>query len=137
MNLNHVTVRSSDVARAVAFYRGLGLELIVDSIPRYARLVCPDGEATFSIHHAEHGERAERAEHPDDTDVVVYFECDDLDARVAQLAAAGLRFDSGPIDQPWLWREARLRDPDGRVVCLFHAGANRRDPPWKVRGPDA
>ena len=32
----------------------------------------------------------------------------------------------------WLWREARLRDPSGNVVCLYHAGDYRRHPPWRV-----
>ncbi len=63
---------------------------------------------------------------------MVYFECDDLDGTVARLQADGLVFDSAPADQPWLWREARLTDPDGNPLCLFHAGQNRIDPPWRV-----
>ena len=35
-------------------------------------------------------------------------------------------------DQPWLWREARLRDHAGNALCLFRAGRNRREPPWRV-----
>jgi catechol 2,3-dioxygenase-like lactoylglutathione lyase family enzyme len=50
MNLNQVTVATTDVARAIGFYSTLGLRLIVESIPRYARFECPDGESTFSIH---------------------------------------------------------------------------------------
>ena len=42
-------------------------------------------------------------------------------------------FDSGPEDQTWLWREAWLRDPDGNRLCLYHAGNNRRFPPWRVK----
>jgi hydroxymethylpyrimidine/phosphomethylpyrimidine kinase len=34
--------------------------------------------------------------------------------------------------QSWLWREAWLRDPAGNAVCLYHAGANRRFPPWRL-----
>ena len=49
-----------------------------------------------------------------------------------RLTAAGLRFESEPVDQPWLWREAYLRDPAGNRVCLFHAGENRRRPPWRL-----
>ncbi len=64
---------------------------------------------------------------------VVYFECEDLDATVARLEAAGIAFTSAPADQPWLWREARLADPDGNPICLFHAGRNRLDPPWRVQ----
>ena len=40
--------------------------------------------------------------------------------------------ESLPTDRPWLWREARLRDPAGNALCLFFAGPNRRDPPWRV-----
>ena len=122
MRLNQVTVATHDVERAIAFYRALGLELIVQS-PHYARFVCPEGRSTFSVH---------LASGPIATSTVVYFECDDLDARVATLKRDGLAFDSDPADQTWLWREARLRDPDGNPICLFHAGSNRIDPPWRV-----
>lgn len=123
MNLNQVTLASADLARAVAFYRTLGLRLIVDSVPRYARFECPDGGTTLSLHHVED---------PRPNETVIFFECEDLDERVAALQAAGLRFDSAPRDERWLWREARLRDPDGNRICLFRAGENRRHPPWRV-----
>jgi predicted GIY-YIG superfamily endonuclease len=62
----------------------------------------------------------------------VFFECEDLDATVTELELAGLEFEHPPVDQPWLWREARLRDPDGNRLCLFHAGENRLNPPWRL-----
>jgi len=65
----------------------------------------------------------------------IYFECVDLDERVDALEAAGMVFDNRPVDQTWLWREAWLRDPDGNRLCLYFAGQNRVDPPWKVVGP--
>jgi len=102
MNLNQITVEVSDIPRARAFYQRLGLELIVSS-DHYARFLCPGG-ATFSIHLAE-------AAAPGGA--MIYFECADLDAQVAALKADGVDFDSDPVDQSWLWREARLRDPDG------------------------
>lgn len=126
MRLNQVTVAVTDVERAVAFYRLLGLELIVHS-PHYARFVCPEGRSTFSVHRSD-------VVMPSST--VVYFECDDLDERFSQLVALGVAFSSPPADQPWAWREARLVDPDGNPLCLFKAGANRIDPPWKV-APDS
>jgi catechol 2,3-dioxygenase-like lactoylglutathione lyase family enzyme len=126
MNLNQVTVPATDLSRAVDFYRALGLVLIVNDIPGYARFECPDGEATFSV---------ERVNRPPVPGVVVYFECDDLDDRVAALELAGIAFETGPADQPWLWREARLRDPDGNAVCLFRAGRSRRFPPWRLATP--
>ena len=122
MQLNQVTVAVSEVERSVRFYRALGLVPIVLS-SHYARFVCPEGRSTFSIH---------RSDVPVSSTTVVYFECDELDATVANLEAAGIVFDSPPADQQWLWREARLRDPDGNPICLFHAGRNRIDPPWKV-----
>lgn len=124
MDLNQVTVPCTDLEASVAFYRQLGLRQIVSNPPDYARFECPAGASTFSLHRVsgvppEHG-------------VVVYFEVEDVDAKVRQLEAAGLRFESGPQDQPWLWREAHLRDPAGNRICLFHAGENRLDPPWRL-----
>ena len=34
---------------------------------------------------------------------------------------------------PYLWREARLRDPDGHDVRLYFAGENRLNPPWRMK----
>ena len=84
------------------------------------------GDATFSLHRV--------SEARGDGGIVVYFELDDLDGAVRRLAAAGIRFESQPRDQPWLWREAYLRDPAGNLICLYHAGENRRNPPWRIDG---
>ena len=124
MILNQVTLPSRDVARGSAFYRLLGLVQIVDALPRYARFEIPDGLATLSLELVE--------EPPSGPRPVIYFECEDLDATVEALRARGVTFDHAPRDQDWLWREARLRDPDGNELCLYHAGANRRFPPWRL-----
>lgn len=124
MNLNQVTVFSNDVPASVEFYKKLGLKLIVDSAPRYVRFECPDGAATFSVHYTEK---------PVESETVVYFECADLDAKVTELKSLGLIFEQEPIDQTWLWRESYLRDPSGNRICLFHAGENRQNPPWRVK----
>ena len=122
MRLNQITVGCTDYAASVAFYRALGLTQIVDAPPRYARFETPTGE-TFSIHKVE-------AITGDST--VVYFEIETLDQKVAALKAAGIRFERGPQDESWGWREARLRDPAGNPLCLFLAGDNRRFPPWRI-----
>ena len=127
MQLNQVTVAVADIERSVRFYRTLGLVPVVLS-PHYARFVCPEGRSTFSVH---------RSDRPVASTTVVYFECEDLDGTVASLEAAGLCFDAPPTDQPWRWREARLADPDGNPLCLFHAGIDRIDPPWRVADPAA
>ena len=31
-----------------------------------------------------------------------------------------------------MWREARLRDPDGNIIFLYKAGEARRFPPWRM-----
>ena len=54
MNLNQITLPTTDFDRSVAFYRGMGFTLIVHSPPRYARFECPEGEATFSVHLVDH-----------------------------------------------------------------------------------
>lgn len=124
MNLNQVTLPATDVERSAAFYRDLGFTQIVSSLPSYARFECADGGATFSLHQV--------AAVAPDSGVVVYFECQDVDATFQELSRRGIRFDSAPVDQSWLWREAYLRDPDGNVLCLYHAGTNRRHPPWRL-----
>jgi hydroxymethylpyrimidine/phosphomethylpyrimidine kinase len=64
---------------------------------------------------------------------VTYFECEDLDRKVADLKSAGYSFARDPQNEPWLWREARLFDPSGNEVCLYWAGQNRRFPPWRIQ----
>lgn len=128
MNLNQITLPVTDFEESVAFYRAMGFELIVHSPPRYARFGCPEGDSTFSLHTADHS--------PAGNDVVVYFECADLDARVERLRAAGIEFAQPPTDQPWCWREARLLDPSGNELCLFSAGEFRKNPPWRVKQDD-
>jgi len=124
MNLNQITVPSVDVKRAIAFYEKLNLKLIVESIPHYARFECLQGDATFSVHQVE--------TLPIGEGVYVYFECDNLDIYVAELLKSGIEFDELPNDKRWLWREARLRDPDGNRLILYYGGENRKNPPWKI-----
>ena len=125
MNLNQVTIYSDKPVETVEFFIILGLKLIVDSLPRYARLVCPDGEATLSVNEFD--------AHTPINNIVLYFECDDLDGEVTRLKALGLEFDEDPTDRPWLWRQAYLKDPNRNKICLFHAGDNRKNPPWRVK----
>lgn len=124
MNLNQVTVPSLDLSKSVSFYQKLGLRLIVDSPPHYVRFECPNGDSTFSIHQVE--------KLPEGEGIYVYFECEDLDERVARLREEGIEFDELPTDQRWLWREARLKDPDNNQLILFYGGENRKNPPWRI-----
>ena len=123
MELNQVTVPCSDYEGTVRFYRNLGLTQIVDSPPRYARFETSSG-ATFSVHASESFEPC--------PGVVIYFEVEDVDKIVAGLRDRGIQFESDPVDQDWLWREAYLLDPSGNRLCIYHAGENRRNPPWRI-----
>jgi hydroxymethylpyrimidine/phosphomethylpyrimidine kinase len=122
--LNQVTLTVNDYAKSVAFYRQLGLKQIVDSPEnQYARFEVAGG-ATLSIQ-ADPDEKVSAT-------TAVYLECDDLDERVERLARAGVLFEHAPRNQPWMWREARLRDPSGNIIFLYKAGEARRFPPWRI-----
>lgn len=123
MDLNQVTLPATNVERSASFFRTLGFVQIVGKLPSYVRFECPGG-ATFSLQQV--------SEVVHNSGVVVYFECEDLDATCRDLAERGVLFDSMPQDQPYLWREAYLRDPDGNMICLYYAGSNRRYPPWRL-----
>lgn len=126
MRLNQVTAAASDLDASIAFYQLLGLKLIVKS-PHYARFELPRGEATFSLHITNTPIPRENAPQ-------IYFELSDvgLEEEVQRLKRAGVAFESELEQKSWLWREAWLRDPAGNAICLYHAGDNRRHPPWRV-----
>ncbi len=128
MNLNQVTVPSVDLARSVEFYSKLGMRLIVDALPHYARFELPEGDATFSVHLSDAAETG--------GSTMIYFESDRLDAWVSELQGLGIAMDEVPEDRSWKWREARLRDPDGNRLVLYYAGENRKNPPWRIRPHD-
>jgi hypothetical protein len=87
-------------------------------------ITSPYGDATFSIHQTEALPRGDG--------VYIYFVCENLDERVGVLIEAAIAFEEMPNDKRWLWREARLKDPNGNQLILFYGGKNRKNPPWKV-----
>jgi len=125
MNLNQITIPSLDLTKSIPFYKKLGLQLIVKSLPHYARFECPDGTSTFSIHKIENLPKGEG--------IYVYFECEDLEAQVEKIKKRGIKFDQEPTLQSWLWNEARLKDIDGNQLILFYGGENRLNPPWRIK----
>ncbi|WP_299106212.1 VOC family protein [uncultured Winogradskyella sp.] len=124
MNLNQVTISSLNVEIATAFYKTLGLLLIVDALPRYVRFECPDGDATFSIHKVE--------KLPTIKSTTLYFEVENLSKTVSELQQKGVIFNSEILEESWLWHEAHLNDPDGNPIIIYHAGKNRKSPPWRI-----
>lgn len=124
MNLNQVTVSVADIERSIDFYEKLGLRLIEKALPHYARFECTEGDSTFSLHQVDKPAQ--------DTGTTIYFEVFDLDNFVNKFINEGLIFEELPNDKPWLWREARLKDPDNNMLILFFAGNNRKNPPWRI-----
>lgn len=120
MRLNHVTLPASDVEASAGFYRRLGLAQIVANYPYYARLLSPEGDTTLSLHRAEATSRQ----------ASIHFEVEDVDGVVRDLEKAGFEIECEPVDQPYLWREATLFDPDGNRIFIYHAGEMRLKPPW-------
>ncbi|MBO9619472.1 MAG: VOC family protein [Niabella sp.] len=125
MNLNQITVMVRDVEQSIVFYQKIGLQLIVKSLPKYARFVCADGNTSFSLHQSDqpNGENS----------AWIYFETSNVDEEINRLINLGVVIDVMPVDQPWLWREARLKDPDNNQIIIYHAGENRLNPPWRIK----
>ncbi|MEM9148507.1 MAG: VOC family protein [Pseudomonadota bacterium] len=123
MDLNQVLIEVSDFQTSVAFYARLGFRLIVSERGEYARFELPSGSSTFSLC---------ASDDPGVGRTVLYLEVDDVDQRYEDLRALGVAFDTAPTDQPYRWRTAQFRDPDGHALCLFHAGNERRFPPWRI-----
>ncbi len=125
MRLNQVTVPLIDYEASKAFYLRLGLKLIVDSPPHYARFEMPEGGSTFSIETVDGWPGGDWPE--------VWFESDRLDELVLELKDKGFNFEREPETMSYLWRVAQLRDPAGTRIALYHAGENRLNPPWRVK----
>lgn len=125
MNLNQVTIPVSNVAQSIPFYQSLGLKLIVHSHDRYARFECSPNGTTLSLHKVDHIATGDKT--------IIYFEREDIDDFVKTLLQKGIQFEHLPKDQSWLWREAKLYDPDKNPIIIYFAGNNRINPPWKLQ----
>ncbi len=121
--LNQLTLPAGDYGASIEFYRTLGFNQIVASPPRYARFEAAGG-MTLSIEVKDPPEASSTSEY--------FLQCDDVDERVARLAAAGIELVVMPEDRPYGWRVAELRDPHGNRICLYDPGEARRYPPWRV-----
>jgi len=140
MELNQVTLPALDVAESVKFYRTMGFEPLIYG-PLYARFKATVGNTTFSLHAVEPPAAAGSTPGRPATEtpsawskIVVYFECAELDKQVKLLKSRGIQFVQEPRDEPWQWREARLLDPAGNLICLYHdnyGGSRLNPPPWR------
>ncbi|MGL6209518.1 MAG: VOC family protein, partial [Paracoccaceae bacterium] len=100
MDLNQITLTVRNLDEGIAFYRLLGLRLIVhNAANRYARFELPSGSTTLSLYEDADAQPGGTA---------LYFEVEDVDRRYQELTAQGIAFDGPPADQSWRWREARF-----------------------------
>jgi uncharacterized glyoxalase superfamily protein PhnB len=115
----------SDLARAVAFYRQLGLDFPEDAesseeghveapLPGGLRFML-DSEETVRSFDPEWTR-------PNGNSIGLAFACDsaeDVDRVYADLTGAGYEGHREPWDAFWGQRYAQVRDPDGNVTDLF------------------
>jgi catechol 2,3-dioxygenase-like lactoylglutathione lyase family enzyme len=125
VRLNHITIAVSELERSVSFYERLGLEVIVHAPPRYARLYVSASDSTLSLEVMPDVKAGSPTFH-------LYFECENVDQTHLNLSGLGVVFTQPPTDMSYMWREAKLLDPDGYDVRLFSAGENRINPPWRL-----
>ncbi|MFN0202666.1 MAG: HAD-IIIA family hydrolase [Bacteroidia bacterium] len=123
MLLNQLTIPVSDVALSLPFYQGFGLKAIVIT-EHYARLFEAKSGTTLSLMKTT-GEIV--------NPTVIYFETENVTHTVNDLLSKGYTFYEMPTKKAWLWEEAHLKDRDGNSICIYHAGENRLNPPWKVK----
>jgi catechol 2,3-dioxygenase-like lactoylglutathione lyase family enzyme len=126
--LNIIGIVVDDMARALAFYRELGLDVPADADDQphvHAELpngmfVAWDTVETIRSFDPEWAppERAGR--------VTLAFRCDspaDVDATYARITGLGYEGHKEPWDAFWGMRYALVRDPDGNGVDLFSPSA--------------
>jgi catechol 2,3-dioxygenase-like lactoylglutathione lyase family enzyme len=133
LRLNQVTMIVRDFEGYKKFLKDLGMRIIVDAPPRYARFEIPGNSATISI------EVTEDAAQMAGNQSQLFFELPsrkELDQYCDDLEKKGFKFKELPEqrDQDYLWREARLITPENHDIRFYYAGKNRLYPPWRVDG---
>lgn len=124
MRLTHVRVLVRDYETSFRFWRDtVGLPVTFgDEQGPYADF--DTGEATLAIFSAtamsnDTGVTSGRGGRGAD-DLMIVLQVEDVDAKVSELEARGVRFASQPTDQPdWGIRVAHFRDPDGNLAELY------------------
>jgi catechol 2,3-dioxygenase-like lactoylglutathione lyase family enzyme len=122
--LNAIGITVADMARSIAFYRVLGLDVPetpdeghVDAfLPNGVRLMLDSEEVVRSF--------LPDWQRVDGNQLALAFECSspaEVDEIYARVVAAGFQTDKEPWDAFWGQRYAVLADPDGVLVNLYAA----------------
>lgn len=115
----------ADMGKALAFYRLLGLDIPTgqENEP-YVEVITPNGYRISWNAEALMREIDPEWKTPVGYRVALGFKCDspaEVDARYAEIIAAGYRGHKEPWDAFWGQRYAQVFDPDGSTVDLFAA----------------
>ena len=120
--LNAIGIVASDLARSLAFYRTLGVE--VPDGDGHVETAFPNGlRLMFDSEDVIHGFEPEWSR-ATGNQTSLAFECSspaEVDEVFARVVAAGFEGHKEPWDAFWGQRYAQLRDPDGVPVDLFAA----------------
>jgi catechol 2,3-dioxygenase-like lactoylglutathione lyase family enzyme len=122
--LNAVGIVTSDMARSIAFYRLLGLDVPATPGEGHVDTFLPNG-VRFMLD-TEDTVRSFRPDWTRETgnQVGLALECEsaaEVDDLYARVVAAGFEDEKEPWDAFWGQRYAQLRDPDGVPVDLYAA----------------
>jgi catechol 2,3-dioxygenase-like lactoylglutathione lyase family enzyme len=120
--LNAIGIVVSDMARSVAFYRLLGVDLPETPGEGHLEAVLPGGLRLMLD-----SEETVRSFRPDweraaGNQLALAFECSgpaEVDATYARATEAGFHGEKEPWDAFWGQRYAQLADPDGVPVDLY------------------
>ena len=121
-DLNAIGIVASDMARSIAFYRALGLDVPetpgeghVDTfLPNGVRFMLDSEETILSFRPDWMRETGNQ--------IGIAFECGspaEVDEAYQRVVAAGFHGDKEPWDAFWGQRYAQLLDPDGVEVSLY------------------
>jgi catechol 2,3-dioxygenase-like lactoylglutathione lyase family enzyme len=122
--LNAFGIVVSDMARSIAFYRAVGLEVPETPDEGHVDTFLPNG-VRFMLD-SEDTIRSFRPEWSRQTgnQIALAFECaspGEVDEVYARVTAAGFHGEKEPWDAFWGQRYAQLQDPDGIGVDLYAA----------------
>jgi catechol 2,3-dioxygenase-like lactoylglutathione lyase family enzyme len=117
MKLNQIRIPVTNIRNSIEFYEQLGLKLIERSLPDHAKFSCPDKNSTFILYRVPAISIAKT--------VSIYLEVKNVEARVQSLQDKGFVFEELPADEPWLWKESRLKDLDENQIIIYSGGGIR------------
>ena len=116
--ISAVTLFTSDMARAVAFYCALGFTVRYGGADsEFTSLEVGDGYLNLMLAQPSERPWLARAQ-PERIWGRVILYVSDVDAMYGRARAAGLSPDAAPVDAPWQERFFHLRDPDGHELSF-------------------